>query len=55
MLSALIEREESLPAANESYVRQLKRQKLMIKDILSGIRDDLMDEARERQQTYGRA
>ena len=55
MLSALIEREEILPAANESYVRQLKRQKLMIKDILSGIRDDLMDEARERQQTYGRA
>ncbi len=49
MLSALIEREENLPSANDSYVRQLKRQKLMIKDILSGIRDDLMDEVNQRQ------
>jgi len=54
MLSALIEREESLPSANDTYVRQLKRQKLMIKDILLGVRDDLLEEARERQ-TVGRA
>lgn len=49
MLSALIEREEHLPSANDSYIRQLKRQKLMIKDILAGIRDDLMEEVRERR------
>ena len=49
MLSALIEREESLPSANDTYVRQLKRQKLMIKDILAGVRDDLMAEVQERQ------
>lgn len=49
MLSALIEREESLPSANDSYIRQLKRQKLMIKDILSGVRDDLMSEVAERR------
>lgn len=49
MLSALIEREESLPSANDSYIRQLKRQKLMIKDILSGVRDDLMNEVAERR------
>jgi hypothetical protein len=49
MLSALIEREESLVSANDSYIRQLKRQKLMIKDILTGIRDDLMEEVRERR------
>lgn len=48
MLSALIEREESLPCTNDSYVRQLKRQKLMIKDILSGVRTDLVEEARAR-------
>lgn len=53
MLSALIEREESLPSANDTYVRQLKRQKLMIKDILAGVRDDLMAEAHDRQ--VGRA
>jgi len=53
MLSALIEREESLPSSNDTYIRQLKMQKLMIKDILSGIRDDLMQEAAERQ--VGRA
>lgn len=55
MLSALIEREESLPSANDSYIRQLKRQKLMIKDILSGVRADLMEEAREHHQMSGRA
>jgi hypothetical protein len=49
MLSALIEREESLPSANDSYIRQLKRQKLMIKDILAGVRDDLMGEVAQRQ------
>lgn len=49
MLSALIEREESLPSANDSYIRQLKRQKLMIKDILSGVRDDLMEEVANRR------
>jgi len=49
MLSALIEREESLPSTNDTYVRQLKRQKLMIKDILSGVRDDLLNDIRERQ------
>lgn len=43
MLAALIEREENQPASNEGYVRQLKRQKLMIKDILEGVRDDLSD------------
>ncbi|MBU6235742.1 MAG: DUF465 domain-containing protein [Alphaproteobacteria bacterium] len=48
MLSMLIEREENLPSSNESYVRQLKRQKLMIKDILSGVRTDLLEEARSR-------
>lgn len=48
MLSTLIEREETLPSSNESYVRQLKRQKLMIKDILAGVRTDLMEEARTR-------
>lgn len=51
MLSALIEREETLPSANENYVSHLKRQKLMIKDILVGIRDDLM----EREAARGRA
>lgn len=50
MLSSLIEREETLPASNESYVRQLKRQKLMIKDILSGVRTDLMEEARTKSR-----
>jgi|GEM_PF-1384349 len=49
MLSALIEREESLPSANDSYIRQLKRQKLMIKDILTGVRDDLMEEVGQRR------
>jgi hypothetical protein len=49
MLSALIEREESLPSANDSYIRQLKRQKLMIKDILSGVRDDLMEDLQARR------
>lgn len=49
MLSALIEREESIPSANDSYIRQLKRQKLMIKDILSGVRDDLLGEVSRRQ------
>lgn len=49
MLSALIEREESLPSANDGYIRQLKRQKLMIKDILSGVRDDLLGEIGRRQ------
>lgn len=49
MLSALIEREESLPSANDSYIRQLKRQKLMIKDILSGVRDDLIEEVTHRR------
>jgi len=49
MLSALIEREESLPSTNDNYVRQLKRQKLMIKDILAGVREDLMAELGERQ------
>jgi hypothetical protein len=48
MLSALIEREENLPSANDSYIRQLKRQKLMIKDILAGVRDDLMGEVNHR-------
>lgn len=48
MLSALIEREENLPSANDSYIRQLKRQKLMIKDILAGVRDDLMGEVNNR-------
>jgi len=48
LLSALIEREENLPSSNEGYVRQLKRQKLMIKDILAGVRTDLMEEARAR-------
>ena len=48
MLSDLIEREERQPALNEGYVKQLKRQKLMIKEILAGVRDDLMGEARER-------
>lgn len=48
MLSALIEREESLPSANDSYIRQLKRQKLMIKDILAGVRDDLLQEVGQR-------
>lgn len=50
MLSSLIEREEILPAANEAYVRQLKRQKLMIKDILEGIRHDLMSAVRQRSE-----
>jgi hypothetical protein len=49
MLSALIEREESLPSSNDTYVRALKRQKLMIKDILAGVRDDLMAEVQDRQ------
>jgi len=48
LLSALIEREENLPSSNEGYVRQLKRQKLMIKDILAGVRTDLMEEVRAR-------
>ncbi len=47
MLSALIEREETLPSSNENYVRQLKRQKLMIKDILGGIREDLLESLKE--------
>jgi len=46
MLSSLIEREEIQPASNESYIRQLKRQKLLIKDILEGIRADLMSAPR---------
>jgi len=50
MLSSLIEREETLPSANDTYIRQLKRQKLMIKDILNGIRDDLVEEAKERSR-----
>jgi hypothetical protein len=49
MLSALIEREESLPSANDGYIRQLKRQKLMIKDILAGIRNDLLEEVASRR------
>jgi hypothetical protein len=49
MLSALIEREESLPSANDSYIRQLKRQKLMIKDILTGVRDDLLEDVQARR------
>jgi len=48
MLSALIEREETLPSANETYVSHLKRQKLMIKDVLAGIRDDLLSEGDRR-------
>lgn len=50
LLSSLIEREENLPSSNEGYVRQLKRQKLMIKDILAGVRTDLLDEARGRSR-----
>lgn len=41
MLSALIEKEENQLTSNEDYVRKLKRQKLMIKDILEGVRGDL--------------
>lgn len=54
MLAALIEREESQAASNGDYIRKLKRQKLMIKDILEGVREDLTD-ARATHRSGGHA
>lgn len=43
MLAALIEREEHQASSDDEYIRKLKRQKLIIKDILEGVREDLGD------------
>lgn len=52
-LSSLIEREEASPAADENYLRQLKQQKLMIKDVLAGVRDDQAEEERGGRRAAG--
>ena len=43
MLDAMIEKEEHQAAVDDEYIRKLKRQKLIIKDILEGVRDDIGD------------
>ena len=41
LLSALIEQEENTRSADDLFVQKLKKQKLMIKDVLQGLRDRL--------------
>lgn len=38
-LSKMIEKEQSSPSSNDTTLRQLKREKLHLKDELEGIRD----------------
>jgi hypothetical protein len=49
-LSFLIEREEVSPSANSIYLRKLKQQKLMVKDILAGVHEELMSEIQNRKK-----
>lgn len=38
-LARMIEKEQSSPASNDSKLRELKREKLLLKDQIEGIRD----------------